>query len=632
MDSYTRRNRHLPSVIPHAVSTGRKNDQVHLSPLASPAGSKNKRCLLKIYVTMVSLCFFCLAASLRACLYNEQALDLDAIMKEKNHLHTDDKHADNVKPAARTKTVDRTRQKSEIINNHSQIRHNPDKPTDGSNVSEKSKSFYNLENSAKRNDTNDQNDMQQEGSAYLTMYGAHRVQPALDQLPKWLKDYFQWHSDQVQNANNNTKYLVATCLDRDKCGGFSDRIRPLPYMLLVASRVDRVLCIYWTKPFKLEAFMKPPEGGMDWRCPADIESVIMKEASSRFQERMKHNIVYRKDAIIFAGKEGNSVTKYLLNGLVKNTKRYTSIGMVNQDHEKIDKALNLVNAYSYKGTMPLVDKWFHMDLSEHIYRVMFEPVDEIARSVNATMTRLGLVENQYTSVHVRARYPTGQLDTILGRVHSMNHDKGKHHVPFEGKYKRHLLGFAQNALECGMLLDANSKIFFSSDSLDLTEHVLGQEMKSTTGATITPVGIDGRSEIKHLEAHNSGSPVEHVDFYPMVEDLMILGGSKCVAHGVGSFGAFGAGLSGNRCRAIHRAMGKQQSCPSTRSLKLVMNVTDDLLIEGDKVSDSIDGRLGLVDGWFWPDVEKIQKCFKKGCTAEDVGEELARMSTELSRP
>ena len=46
-----------------------------------------------------------------------------------------------------------------------------------------------------------------------------------------------------------------------------------------------------------------------------------------------------------------------------------------------------------------------------------------------------------------------------------------------------------------------------------------------------------------------------------------------------------------------------------------------LLIEGDKLSDSIDGRLGPVDGWFGPYVEKIQTCYKKGCIAEDVGEE-----------
>merc|ERR1719354_1016509 len=187
---------------------------------------------------------------------------------------------------------------------------------------------------------------------------------------------------------------------------------------------------------------------MDWRCPADIESVINKGLPSKFQERMKHNIAFGQHSKR-EGKEGNSVTKVLLDDLKMNMERYSSIEFKDQDFDKIDKALNVVNAYSYKGTMPLVDKWFHMDLSEHIYRVMFEPVDEIARSVNATMTRLGLVENQYTSVHVRARYPTGELSRVLGNQHLHDHDKGKHHVLFEGKYKSHLLGFAQNALECG---------------------------------------------------------------------------------------------------------------------------------------------------------------------------------------
>ena len=33
------------------------------------------------------------------------------------------------------------------------------------------------------------------------------------------------------------------------------------------------------------------------------------------------------------------------------------------------------------------------------------------------------------------------------------------------------------------------------------------------------------------------------DHYPVIEDLLIMGGSNCVAYGIGSFGAFRAGLA-----------------------------------------------------------------------------------------
>eukprot|EP00957_Ditylum_brightwellii_P156351 11900726-Ditylum_brightwellii.AAC.1 len=47
-----------------------------------------------------------------------------------------------------------------------------------------------------------------------------------------------------------------------------------------------------------------------------------------------------------------------------------------------------------------------------------------------------------------------------------------------------------------------------------------------------------------------------------------MGGSKCIAHGIGSFGSFGAGLIGNECRAVHRiGNGNQEKCPNNRADK-----------------------------------------------------------------
>ena len=442
----------------------------------------------------------------------------------------------------------------------------------------------------------------EEGSSYLTMYGEHRVKPALEKLPKWLSDYFAWHQEQVANANGETKYLVVTCLGLDrKCGGFSDRLRGLPFQLLVASKVKRVLCIYWSKPFGLEHLLKPPKGGMDWRCPAVFDSMVDKSQKTSLQKKFQHNKLFGPESK--RGDNAITVAETIITKIKKNNDVFTSIGLKDQDFQKINKLNNVFNAYSYRERMPAASHWFHVDLSEHIYRVMFEPVEPIGQMMNATMTRLGLVENNYTAVHVRARYPVAKMHAIVGGNKRANdHDTGNHVHPFEGAFKEYLLNIANNALECGTLLDRDSQLFFASDSINLTEYVIknpimiGKDKKSNNpGRTYQPIGIDQREEIKHLAADHHPD-VDHSDFYPIIEDLLIMGGSRCVSHGIGSFGAFGAGFSGNRCRAVHRNFnGRVAKCPNWRELKSIVNVTDGDLMFGDKVSDS-DGRLDPVLG------------------------------------
>ena len=51
------------------------------------------------------------------------------------------------------------------------------------------------------------------------------------------------------------------------------------------------------------------------------------------------------------------------------------------------------------------------------------------------MTRHGMVEGNYTSDHVRARYPTDRIEQVIG-TSKMNeaHDEGAYDHPFEGEY------------------------------------------------------------------------------------------------------------------------------------------------------------------------------------------------------
>ena len=113
---------------------------------------------------------------------------------------------------------------------------------------------------------------------YLTMYGTHQADESFLLLPEWLQTYFEWHNEQTQKRDEDTKYIVLGCLG--KCGGVSDRLRPLPFYLLYASLVPRVICIHWPTPFGLENYLMPPVGSsgrvVDWRCPSDVSDALPK--------------------------------------------------------------------------------------------------------------------------------------------------------------------------------------------------------------------------------------------------------------------------------------------------------------------------------------------------------------------
>jgi hypothetical protein len=82
-------------------------------------------------------------------------------------------------------------------------------------------------------------------------------------LPEWMKDYFDWHQDQLANHLNeenwqSQRYLVMRCLESEVCGGASDRLSSIPKFIRVASMSKRLLFIKWTRPAPLEDFLVPP--------------------------------------------------------------------------------------------------------------------------------------------------------------------------------------------------------------------------------------------------------------------------------------------------------------------------------------------------------------------------------------
>ncbi|GFH44275.1 hypothetical protein CTEN210_00749 [Chaetoceros tenuissimus] len=400
------------------------------------------------------------------------------------------------------------------------------------------------------------------GSTYLTMYGDHRVPSSLAALPPWLQEYIAWNQNERATKDpKDLKFFVIKCGKKDShCGGFSDRLRPVPFYLLMSKMINRVFCIYWERPMRLESFLQVPKGGLDWTCPSDF------------------NGEFGHASTLYWGEVNTPEAKESMTNRIEYIKelsdQFVTVKTKNNDFQHINYLNAIFAGYSYENQMPKVFRWMHVYLMEHIFRVMFKPIPAIARNVNATMKELGLVEGKYTSVHFRARYPTAMLKKILGGQNQfIDHDKGKLQTPFEGQYKSYLLRVAKNAIGCGANIDPDmDKIFFSSDDVNLVDYVISNKIQTTHG-NVQCVGVGERSHVKHMEYHKTNSDE---DFYPLIEDLLVMGGSKCVAHGVGSFGAFGASLAGNRCRAMHRRhSGKPLECPNYEGATHYHNITDE---------------------------------------------------------
>jgi hypothetical protein len=82
-------------------------------------------------------------------------------------------------------------------------------------------------------------------------------------IPDWMKDYFDWHTQQIPKLNENnwrdSKYLVLSCeLKTERCGGVSDRLKPIPLILLAANRSQRLFLIHWENRVPSRNFWSPP--------------------------------------------------------------------------------------------------------------------------------------------------------------------------------------------------------------------------------------------------------------------------------------------------------------------------------------------------------------------------------------
>jgi hypothetical protein len=415
-------------------------------------------------------------------------------------------------------------------------------------------------------------------SPYLTMYGEHRAIQLLASLPGWLQGYTKWNQQATSNQET-AKYLALMCLPKDNtCGGLSDRFRSLLFWLLIAKATDRVLCFHWVKPFPLETFLETTKVGIDWRCPSDISNFINPAVPTTSQRKLQ--VYYFRDCQETSKHPAEPLvpcTQREFKNLLTSNDTFAIARMSGNTIEGINDMNLFAQRHSYIEMMPVINQWQHPDMIGDIFRAFFKPVKSLAQRVNATMTKLGLVENEYVSVHVRARYPVPAL--------GFKREKGQRELvdksgvlQFEGVAKKHLVSVMDNAIKCGNILAPKLPIFFASDHHNTTKYAISHNFTGQDGRSFRPVALENDKMPMHMDVVEF-QQFQLADFSSIFEDLLIMGGSKCVSHGAGSFGSFGAGLTGNRCRAVHRNFrGTPQKCPNDRGEQKKMIIVENEML------------------------------------------------------
>ena len=160
------------------------------------------------------------------------------------------------------------------------------------------------------------------------------------------------------------------------------------------------------------------------------------------------------------------------------------------------------------------------------------------------MNELDLFPSMYSSVHLRMKYPIGNVK--------------ENTFSFE-KHKNQIMGWSKNAVNCAAQLHPNATSFYvTSDNNDTVGYLLEdspfakhyrEAFANKKMTLIKLVARDYSTEVEHVAFSNTK---EADGFMNVFEDMMILGLGKCVSHGLGGYGRLGAALSGGVCATAHR--------------------------------------------------------------------------------
>jgi len=323
-------------------------------------------------------------------------------------------------------------------------------------------------------------------------------------LPRWMKDYFLWHREQLKSIRQPTDWLqqrifVLRCMDDDICGGTADRLRPLPFFLAMAARSKRLIFIRWNRPIRLEAIMEPYQ--LNWVVPDSLAHFLDNKNGTASRSRKLNRIA----------KESMNPDLWLLEGFSQAMTYGDIYDTMVADLEPTSPRAN-------------PREYFH-----DMFLALFRPVPSLQLIIDRMMEELGLHPNQFVATHIRSLYPGHPYEKSLD--------------------VRDLRPTVLHAVECASSTLAGAPVFVAADTAAAKEVAHQYGSTNTVFPVVSDFDLDNSTRFApvHLEFDQKEDPSA---FFGIFLDLFIMSQSRCVAFGVGGFGRFGSYTSFNAsCKA-----------------------------------------------------------------------------------
>jgi hypothetical protein len=327
------------------------------------------------------------------------------------------------------------------------------------------------------------------------------------------------------------QFLILRCNINDRCGGFADRIKPLPVFLAAAAKSHRILLIRWQRPAPLQEFLIPTDE-LNWTSPIWLEEAI-------FHRRQLHNNLTletfpsgtklmrlidpdHQQTLVLEGKiQDSNGGEGLYNELVlregKKNSKELSEGINRPSHQPFfDFSTDTVARYN-----PIFHDVFHS---------FFQPSPPVAQIIHNTLQSMNLTVGNYVSAHFRAG-----LEVKRG--------------PKFKKEPGYVAQAAVLAVNCSSSLLPGWPIYFATDS-HVALQAVREYARDQNRSIVTyeqPLDVDSGNPPPnvHIEKTEDWQSRPPSDFYPTFVDFLVMGSGRCMAYGGGGFGKFAGMLSYN---------------------------------------------------------------------------------------
>ena len=428
---------------------------------------------------------------------------------------------------------------------------------------------------------NNENDAEMLDTRIITSPAPWKISPV---IPGWMHSYFQWHWDAVQSLQNGTKsvndyqYMVIRCLDQDsKCGGTADRLKPLPYFVLAAHRLRRLLFFHWQKPAPLSTFLVPAKEGLQWIWPPhpDLQNHSFPSKPVIYDMDTLHSLIGYFDEKKTAA-ETIMVQKKRYEKYKRQLPAVTCVLVQSHWHglweydaliQQQQKESHMSIASTNSTAVSQDEEATYTKVYRHLWYSVFRPSPPIQDQIDETLRQLDLSPHHYQGIHLRMHY---QRKFSTEKV----------------------LEITQKAINCLMelpnlspaVVTPSTRVFCAADTKSSVRGLVRAARHRGLPFTTTRVNLTASEEEEtptlHLDRganlvrrRNEPPPQSSEDhhfsaYYETFVDLYVLSQAQCLVVTIGNFGKWANLLSRNPECYIHH---NDKRCEEKHNMTLTAN-------------------------------------------------------------